>query len=75
VQDFLAEFGNRIESWSGPPMGNHTTAFFIYEQGGGYVGIGFIKGHYISTAFDQRPTQQEVEEHFKSDPNFTQYFE
>lgn len=75
MQDFLAGYGKRLESWDGPPMGNHLTAFFIYQQGGGYMGIGFIKGHYISQGFDHQPSEEEVQEHFKNDPRFTQYFD
>jgi hypothetical protein len=39
------------------------------------MGIGLIKGHYISQGFDHEPSREEVQEHFKHDPRFTQYLD
>ena len=31
MPDYLEQFGKRIMSWDGQPIGNRQTAFFIYE--------------------------------------------
>ena len=55
-------------------MGNRVVAFFIYDNQGQYLGIGFIGGHYISQPFDHLPTREEVEKHFETDERFTKHF-
>ncbi|HBB88144.1 MAG TPA: hypothetical protein DC047_11055 [Blastocatellia bacterium] len=72
--DFLESYGKRLDSWDGTPMGNRVVAFFIYDNQGQYLGIGFIGGHYISQPFDHLPTREEVEKHFETDERFTKHF-
>jgi hypothetical protein len=70
MPDFLEQFGERVTSWTGQPMGNHQTTFFIYDRDGSYTGIGLIVGNYYSQSFDHLPSPAEVEEHFGSDDRF-----
>jgi hypothetical protein len=74
MPDFLEQFGKRLESWNGHPMGNRQTAFFIYERDGEYIAIGFISNSYISQPFDHLPSPEEVEKHFESDERFKKHF-
>jgi hypothetical protein len=74
MPDFLEQFGKSLESWSGQPMGNRMTHFYIYERDGSYTAVGLIGGSYISQPFDHHPSAYEVEEHFKEDERFKEHF-
>lgn len=74
MPDFLEQFGKRLTSWTGQPMGNRMTTFFLYDRNGEYTAVGLIGGSYISQPFDHLPSPQEIEEHFENDERFKQHF-
>jgi hypothetical protein len=74
MPDYLEQFGKCVNSWTGQPMGNRQTAFFIYERDGAYTAIGLIGGSYYSQQFDHLPSPLEVETYFAADDRFKQHF-
>lgn len=74
MTDFLEQFGNRINSWTGQPIGNRMATFFIYEKSDRHTGICLIQGSYYSQAFDHLPSPIEVETHFQSDERLKKHY-
>ena len=74
MPDLLEQFGTRVTSWMGQPLGKRQTTFFIYERNGLFTAIGMIVGNYYSQPFDHLPSPSEVENHFESDDRFKQHF-
>ena len=74
MPDFLEQFGTQVTGWTGQPMGNRQTAFFIYKRNASYTAIGLIGGNYYSQPFDHLPSPLEVETHFESDDRFKKHF-
>lgn len=72
--DPLEQFGERVNGWSGQPIGNRMAAFYIYQKGESYTGICLIEGSYYSHPFDHLPSPYEVETHFQSDKRLKKHY-
>jgi hypothetical protein len=74
MPDFLEQFGERINGWSGQPIGNRLASFYIYRRGEEYFGICLIDNSFYSQPFDHLPSPYEVETHFQTDERLKKHF-
>ena len=65
--------GMLIEAWQSPIWG-HRVPFRIYEKDGEFSAEVHVIGNIFIHKFEEQPTRQKVEEHFRNNPGFISHY-